>query len=81
MSASSVRCSSCGKALVTSCTSRARSHEPDDFDGSLTVALSEWSEWDERHGRLRREVTVERGGSCRDTNRAMRPNENSMLDI
>jgi hypothetical protein len=32
------------------------------------VALCEWSEWDERHGRLRREVTVERGESCRDTN-------------
>ena len=25
------------------------------------------SEWNERHGRLRREVTVERGGSSRDT--------------
>jgi hypothetical protein len=25
------------------------------------------SQWDERHGRLRREVTVERGGSWRDT--------------
>jgi hypothetical protein len=45
-------------------------------DGALTVALSERSEWDERHGRLRREVTVERGGSCRDTSGAIRPNEN-----
>jgi hypothetical protein len=33
----------------------------------LTVALSEWSERDERHGRLRREVAVERSGSRRDT--------------
>ncbi len=32
--------------------------------------FGEWSEWDERHGRLRREVTVERGGSCRDTSGA-----------
>ncbi len=27
----------------------------------------EWSDWGERHGRLRREVAVERSGSCRDT--------------
>ena len=27
----------------------------------------EWSDWDERHGRLSREVAVERGGSRRDT--------------
>jgi len=29
---------------------------------------SEWSEWGERHGRQRREVAVECGGRCRDTN-------------
>ena len=29
----------------------------------------QWSEWDEKHGRLSREVAVERSGSCRDTNR------------
>lgn len=34
----------------------------------------------ERHGRLRRELTVECGGSCRDTSGAIRPNENGMLD-
>ena len=27
----------------------------------------EWSDWGERHGRLRCEVAVERSGSCRDT--------------
>jgi hypothetical protein len=27
----------------------------------------EWSDRGERHGRLRREVAVERSGSCRDT--------------
>jgi hypothetical protein len=28
---------------------------------------SQWSEWDERHGRYSREVAVERGGSSGDT--------------
>src|SRR4029453_5264309 len=60
---------------VAAATERAGTSESI-FDGSLTVALSEWSEWDERHGRIRREVTVGRGGSCRDTNAAIRPNEN-----
>ncbi len=32
-------------------------------------ASREWSHWDERHGRQRREVAVERSGSCRDTRR------------
>jgi hypothetical protein len=35
------------------------------------IALSEWSEWDERHGRSSREVAVERSGSCRDTRRLL----------
>jgi hypothetical protein len=34
---------------------------------SLLSFACEWSEWDERHGRLSREVAVERGGSSRDT--------------
>ncbi len=36
---------------------RPRSAQPD----------CEWSDRGERHGRLRREVAVERSGSCRDT--------------
>ena len=39
--------------------------------------MSEWSERDERHGRLRREVAVERSGSCRDT---MEPRGASDID-
>ena len=35
---------------------------------NLTNQKSEWSEWDERHGRQRREVAVECGGRRRDTN-------------
>ena len=40
-----------------------------DFSASLNVKCHarEWSEWDERHGQLSREVAVERGGSSRDT--------------
>jgi hypothetical protein len=34
---------------------------------SLPAVASEWSKWDARHGRLSREVAVERGGSGRDT--------------
>jgi hypothetical protein len=33
------------------------------------LGRQEWSDWDERHGRQSREVTVERSGSCRDTKR------------
>ena len=41
-------------------------------NGANETALSfqpncEWSDWGERHGWLRREVAVERSGSCRDT--------------
>jgi hypothetical protein len=32
-------------------------------------ASREWSNWDERRGRQRREVAVEPSGSCRDTRR------------
>ena len=35
---------------------------------NLTNQISEWSERDERHGRQRRELAVECGGRCRDTN-------------
>ena len=38
----------------------------------------EWSEWDKRHGRLSREVAVERGGSSRDT---MEPRGASDMEI
>ena len=40
-----------------------------DFSASSNVKCRarEWSEWDERHGQLSREVAIERGGSSRDT--------------
>ena len=40
-------------------------------EGRQEVRCEEWSEGDERHGRLSREVAVEHRGSDRDTTRAV----------
>jgi hypothetical protein len=47
--------------------SRGRVADDDQFEYQMPCAAREWSESDERHGRLSREVAVERGGSNRDT--------------
>jgi len=41
-------------------------------EGRQEVRSEEWSEGDERHGRLGREVAVEHRGSDRDTRRNQR---------
>src|SRR5712691_9423577 len=55
---------SCGFLHLASLASRTN----DANESALSFQPDcEWSDWDERHGRLRREVAVERSGSCRDT--------------
>jgi len=61
-----------GEAGLSNCGANGRAFQEQRKEGRQEVRSEEWSEGDERHGRLSREVAVEHRGSDRDTRRNQR---------
>src|SRR6266550_9021926 len=64
---------------VTDCVANGRAFQEQRQEERQEVRAEEWSEGDERHGRLSREVAVEHRGSDRDTRRNQRGDPGDFL--